>query len=102
MLRAIPGNSVTGGGGEGGIPWCQDSMFFFLPLEVSFQLIYISMWYPLKSCIPPPHSAVTCFPGIALTHFRTMGFSIKVYTIKTGWSIVYTEGSQVNYHVIFL
>ena len=29
----------------------------------------------------------------SLTLFRTMEFSIKVHTIKSGWSIVYIEGS---------
>ena len=30
-----------------------------------------------------------------LTLFRPMEFSIKLHTIKSGWSIVYIEGSHV-------
>ena len=32
----------------------------------------------------------------ALTPFGQMEFSIKLHTIKSGWSIVYNEGSQVE------
>ena len=38
--------------------------------------------------------------------FRPMGFSIKLHAIKTGWFIVYIEGSQViisrKIHIAFL
>ena len=31
-----------------------------------------------------------------LTNFRPMEFSIKLHTIKSGWSIIYIEGSWVR------
>ena len=39
-----------------------------------------------------------------LALFRAMEFSIKLHTIKSGWSIVYIEGSQViiSKNIIFL
>ena len=33
--------------------------------------------------------------SIALTHCVPMDFPIKFYTVMSGWSIVYIEGSQV-------
>ena len=40
------------------------------------------------------------------TLFRPMEFSIKLHTVKSGWSIVYIEGSHViiskNYGTVFL
>ena len=40
-----------------------------------------------------------------LTLFRPIEFSIKLHTIKSGWSIVYIEGSPIiispNYYISF-
>ena len=38
----------------------------------------------------------------SLTLFRPMEFSIKLHTIKSAWSIVYIEGSQVIISKIIL
>ena len=46
------------------------------------------------------------FSGNESNPFKQMEFSIKLYTIKSRWSIVSTEGSQViiskNYRFAFL
>ena len=42
-------------------------------------------------------SMLVSIPLIALTLLGPMEFSIKLHTIKSGWSIVYIEGSQINF-----
>ena len=42
----------------------------------------------------PSKNHVTTHPDIALTFFGPMEFPIKFETFKSGWSIVYIEGSE--------
>ena len=46
--------------------------------------------------IPPPADSTTGDMDVSIiTLFRQMEFSIKLHTVKPGWSIVKIEGSQV-------
>ena len=50
-------------------------------------------------------SVLALLNAIGLTHLIPMEFSIKLYIIKTGWPIVYIEGSQViifKKNIVFL
>ena len=78
-------------GGRGKFLGVKIHFFFFFGCAISIHLyFYVVPLKKLYSFLP-----VTCFSGIALKHFRTMGFSIQLHTIRTGSSIVCIEGSQV-------